>query len=336
MATPVVSIADQVRDVLDRAAAVLGTARASDTLGSVIDDIFQLPPAAPEYRRNGLMPDSVPCEISFSENELNTLRFAFELVHPDRSLAWRRQRLTHIANGLVRSAFGDERSRWFMTATAPWWGEEAAAPRRFSAWMAPVVNAGGLQALKVYYEAHDQHVSLLASGLAETFTRARTTLPDLVPWYVTFRSGATSSDQRLTVRHRGELSLDRLAQAAGALGLRREYASLEPFIRLVVGDAATLSDRMFLFGLGDTRRGVELKLELVLAMVPQLDRVAFQAGLEQLLHTRPAVLDGLATWLRAFGESSAASDNLSVLSVRIAPGAEPLINLYLRHPVFRL
>ena len=91
-----------------------------------------------------------------------------------------------------------------------------------------------------------------------------------------------------------------------------------------------------LLGLRDTGEGVELKLEILLASMPDLP-ARFLDLLRLGLAERPRQLSALERWLGAFGvEYAKEPGNFSVLSVRVTPRSAARISLYVRPIEFEL
>jgi hypothetical protein len=91
-----------------------------------------------------------------------------------------------------------------------------------------------------------------------------------------------------------------------------------------------------LLGLRETQSGVELKLEVLLAALPDLP-VRFLDLLRLGLAERPRQLGALERWLGAFGvEDAKEGGNFSVLSVRVTPKSSARISLYVRPIEFEL
>ncbi|WP_253261764.1 hypothetical protein [Ramlibacter montanisoli] len=91
-----------------------------------------------------------------------------------------------------------------------------------------------------------------------------------------------------------------------------------------------------LVGMRDTPQGVEMKLEILLAAVPDLP-ARFLDLLRLGLAERPRQVAALERWLSAFGVDDASEQgHFSVLSVRVTPSSPARISLYVRPIEFEM
>src|SRR5712664_993234 len=150
------------------------------------------------------------------------------------------------------------------------------------------------------------------------------------PVSTTIRCGREAGSQRVTFLHRGPLRLANLAPLLERLGLSHQLPSILKVAGVALGGRFELPERSVLLGIQETSEGPELKLEILLNMLPDLPP-NFLDLLALGLSERPHKLHALGHWLRAFTPPSLEwPGDFSVMSMRVTPRTSARVSLYLR------
>jgi hypothetical protein len=324
------SAADVITQRLSHAARELGTADPKNFVGSLIHRSFPLPAGASEYAANALTPGAVPCEPSFSEDEPSILRFTIVPLDPRSSPVSRRAEATREMRRLVGPLFGNDALRWFDQRSEDWRGLYSHSLLDYGAWFGTAYEKDGLHAAKVYYEMQPGQFDPLPNQLKQLTHSAMEAMPSLVPVFTTIRCGRDAGCQRVTFLHRGPMRLASLAPLLERLGLDHQLPSILKIAGVALGGRFELPDRSVLMGLRETSEGPELKLEVLLGMLPDLPP-NFLDLLALGISERPQKLHALGHWLRAFTPPSLEwPGDFSVMSLRITPRTSAHVSLYLR------
>ncbi|MDB4948593.1 MAG: hypothetical protein JWM27_1242 [Gemmatimonadetes bacterium] len=328
-------LAAAIKGRLSRAARALHSVDPVPFVGGMLDRSFSLPMGSPEYGHNTLTPGTVPFEPSFSEHEPGALRFGIEPL-VGASPITRRQEATREVRRLVAPVFGSEALRWFDERSEEWRGNRIDGRSSYGAWFGAAFDDRGLAATKIYYELQPGQAGYLP-GRAGGLTRvALESLPGLWPIFTSIRCGRQSGSQRVTFVHRGTLRVGDLGPLMTRLGMGHHLPSVMQVVGLALGGRFDLPDQAVMVGLRDTEHGPELKLEVLLGMIPDVPPDFL--GLLQLgLAERPRELNALSQWLDAFTpDESSGPGRFSILSIRTTPGTPARVNLYLRPIEFEL
>jgi hypothetical protein len=324
------SAADVITQRLSHAARELGTADPKNFVGSLINRSFPLPAGASEYAANALTPGAVPCEPSFSEDEPRILRFTIVPLDPRSSPVSRRAEATREMRRLVGPLFGNDALRWFDHRSEDWRGLYSHSRLDYGAWFGTAYEKDGLHAAKVYYEMQPGQFDPLPHQLKNLVRSAMEAMPSLVPVFTTIRCGRDAGSQRVTFLHRGPMRLASLTPLLERLGLAHQLPSILKIAGVALGGRFELPDRSVLMGLRETSEGPELKLEVLLSMLPDLPP-NFLDLLALGISERPQKLHALGHWLRAFTPPSLDwPGDFSVMSLRITPRTSAHVALYLR------
>lgn len=324
------SAADVITQRLSHAARELGTADPKNFVGSLIHRSFPLPAGASEYAANALTPGAVPCEPSFSEDEPRILRFTIVPLDPRSSPVSRRAEATREMRRLVGPLFGNDALRWFDQRSEDWRGLYSHSRLDYGAWFGTAYEKDGLHAAKVYYEMQPGQFDPLPNQLRQLTRSAMEAMPSLVPVFTTIRCGRDAGSQRVTFLHRGPMRLASLTPLLERLGLAHQLPSILKIAGVALGGRFELPDRSVLMGLRETSEGPELKLEVLLSMLPDLPP-NFLDLLALGISERPQKLHALGHWLRAFTPPSLEwPGDFSVMSLRITPRTSAHVSLYLR------
>jgi hypothetical protein len=325
---------DVVRPRILQAAQLLRTSDPMKRAGRLIDQWLQGPMS--DYAANALTPGAVPCEPSFSEAEPNVLRFTIEPLGSAASPVSRRDEVTRVNREYVQQAFGRDALRWFDHRSEEWRGVGTHSRLHYGAWFGTAYDADGLASSKVYYELMPEHLGALP-GLLQTLVRtAMHTMPTLRPVFTSIRCGRASGGQRVTFLHRGPLRLNDLAPLMQRLGLEHQLPGFMQVVGISLGGRFDLPERSVLLGLSETPEGPELKLEVMLGMLPDLPP-NFLDLLTLGLAERPHKVQALGQWLWAFTpETQEWPGKFSVLSIRATPRTPARVSLYLRPAEFEV
>jgi hypothetical protein len=329
-------MAEVVANRLQTAARRLRTADPLPFVKPLLERSFPLPPGAPEYAANALTPGAVPCEPSFSEHEPHVLRFTLMPLAAEPSPVSRRNEATREMRRLVGPLFGADALHWFDQRSEEWRGLASPGRLDYGAWFGTAYDEDGLTSAKVYYELNPHQVGSLPGLLKALVELARESMPNLVPLFTSIRCGRDSGSQRVTFLHRGPLRLSQLGPLMERLGMAHQLPSLMQIVGLVLGGRFDLPERSVLLGLRETGEGPEIKLEVMLGMLPDVPP-SFLDLLTLGLSERPRQLQALGRWLRAFTpEKHEWPGQFSILSIRATPRTPARVSLYLRPVEFEV
>ncbi len=324
-----------VKERLSRAARVMGAADPVPLVGRLIDRSFPRPLGQMDYGANTLTPGCVPVEPSFSERESGALRFSMEPLVGASPNA-RVQEATREMRRLVNQSFGDEALKWFDTWSEEWRGATTHPQAAYGAWFGVAVDGDGLAGSKVYYELAPEQLDALPARLRGYVIAALESMPGLVPLFTSLRCGRWTGVQRVTLLHRGSMRLTDLAPLLDRLGLAHQLPGLMQVVGLALGGRFELPELSVMLGLQESESGPELKLEVVLGMIPDIPPT-FLDLLSLALAERPRELRALETWLEAFSpEAGERPGHFSVMSVRVNRSEPARVSLYLRPIEFEL
>lgn len=315
---------------LSAAANALGTRDPLPFVGDLIERTFYLPDDDVSYARNALTPGAVPYEPSFSEAEPNTLRFTIEPLGPNASPVSRRDEATREMRRLIHPVFGRDALRWFDSRSEEWRGFGGLSWMNFGAWFGSAFDEDGLYAAKIYYELLPTQIDALSPGLAQLTRRVMAEMPTLMPIFTSIGCKRDSGSQRVTFLHRGPLAITALGPLMNRLGIGHQLPSLMRIVGVALGGRFELPPGGVLLGMRETADGVELKLEILLAAIPDLP-MRFLDLIKLGLAERPRQLQALSRWLDAFGvDAGGEQGHFSVLSIRVTPSSQARISLYVR------
>jgi hypothetical protein len=334
--TPRPAMAAHVRHSLAQASHALGVRDPLPYMGSLIDRTFFRPDDDIGYADNQLTPGAVPFEPSFSEAEPDTLRFTIEPLGPGASPVARRDEATREMRRLVSPIFGRDALRWFDERSEEWRGFGGLGWMNYGAWFGSAFDEDGLYATKIYYELVPSQIESLAPKLARLTRMVMTEMPTLSPIFTSIGCKKDGGSQRVTFLHRGPLAIAALGPLMNRLGIGHQLPSLMRVVGVALGGRFELPNGGVLIGLRDTGQGVELKLEILLASLPDLP-TRFLDLLRLGLAERPRQVAALERWLAAFGVDDASEQgHFSVLSVRVTPSSQARISLYVRPIEFEM
>lgn len=329
-------MAAHVKQSLAQASHALGVRDPLPLVGPLIDRTFYRPDDDIAYADNRLTPGAVPFEPSFSESEPDTLRFTIEPLGPGVSPVTRRDEATREMRRLVGPLFGKDALHWFDSRSEEWRGFNGLGWMSYGAWFGSAFDEDGLYATKIYYELLPTQIEALSPSLARLTRMVMAEMPNLIPIFTSIGCKRESGSQRVTFMHRGSLALTTLGPLMNRLGIGHQLPSLMRVVGVALGGRFELPNGGVLIGMRETPDGVELKLEILLAALPDLPG-RFLDLLRLGLAERPRQVAALERWLSAFGVDDAQEQgHFSVLSVRVSPSASARISLYVRPIEFEM
>lgn len=329
-------LSKEVRTRLSTAARRMGTADPSAYMGRALDEAFDLPAGDPRYGRNALSPGAAPIEPSFSESEPYGLRFTMEPLGPHGSPAVKKQEAGRILRSMIAPLFGRDALYWFDRMSEDFRGTGAGAGDRFGAWVGAGFDRDGLYSAKAYYETRDDQLSGLPQPLKGYVEQARAAMPQLRPVFSTLNIRMRSGRQRVTFRVGGAVRTADFQPLLDAFGMGPLMAQLTRLFGLALGGSFEAPDGSVLLGIAPGPDGPELKIELLIAAIPQVPD-SFVELLRLGLSERPRHLRALDTWMGAFTpEGSDLPGDFSVMSIKLSRNSPAQVSLYLRPMGFEI
>ena len=330
------TMASHVKQSLALASQALGVRDPLPIVGPMIERTFSRPDDDMAYADNALAPGAVPYEPSFSEAEPDALRFTIEPLGPGASPVARRDEATREMRRLISPMFGRDSLNWFDARSEEWRGMNGLGWMSYGAWFGSAFDEDGLYAAKVYYELAPSQIDALAPDLARLTRMVMAEMPSLMPIFTSIGCKREAGSQRVTFGHRGPLSVANLGPLMNRLGIGHQLPSLMRVVGVALGGRFELPSGGVLIGIRSIPGGVELKLEILLAALPDLP-ARFLDLLRLGLAERPRQVAALERWLAAFGVDDANEPgHFSVLSVRVTPASQARISLYVRPIEFEM
>jgi hypothetical protein len=327
--------ADLVKRRVHNAAKQLGAASPLPYVGGLLDRSFPAPADDGAYAANALTPGAVPVEPSFAEQEPGILRFTVEPVGSGSPVS-RRDEASRQMRRLVAPIFGRDALRWFDQRSEEWRGLNSLWRLDFGAWFGSAYDTDGLFASEVIYELNPSQIAGLPPSLRSMVATVSETMPALVPVLTAIACRRDAGSQRVTFLHQGALRLADLDPLLRRLGLAHQLPGLMQVIGLALGGRFELPERSVLVSVGETSEGVELKLDVLLGMVPDVPPT-FLDLLALGLSERPRELRALGSWLRAFTpDKEDWPGEFSVLSIVTTPRVPARVSLHLRPVEFEV
>lgn len=312
------------------AARRLGTKNPIPAISGLLDRSFSLPTGDPRYGRNHLTPGQFPLEHSFSEIAGESLRLDMEPLGPQATPLARQQECGREVRRMAHAAYGRGAVRWFDQWSEPFRGAKLPGDARFGAWFGMGVDRHGLQEVKAYYELRPGELEGLPPNLQHAARVALSVLPDLEPIFTSIACGRQRGSQRLYFYNRGDLRLMDLEPLLHRLGIGDRLPSLLRAIGVALGGRFVLPEGSVILGLRDTQRGLELKIDVLVAGVP--DPPGQMYGLLDLLLTeRPRSQTAMRRVMQAYTtDEDNGPGHISVVSFRVRKDKPAMISVYLR------
>ncbi len=322
--------ADIAKRKLTLAARRLGTKNPVELIGGMLDRSFQLPIGDPRYGSNMLTPGHLPLEHSFSEVASNALRLDMEPLGPSASPHGRAMEAGREMRRIVGDNFGRPALDWFDERSEKWRGSSIHGGAKFGAWFGLSVDPWGVQEAKVYYELRPGDLDGLPSNLRLAARTAVELLPGLVPIFTSIACGRQRGGQRLYFFHRGDLRLLDLDPLLNRLGIGHQLPSLLAAAGVILGGRFVLPEGSVILGLRDTHKGIELKLDVLIAGVPDPPAQMYDL-IQMVLAERPHTMAELNRWTQAMTpDDERGPGNISVVSFRVLPQTPARCSIYLR------
>jgi hypothetical protein len=263
------------------------------------------------------------------------LRFTIEPLGPHAPPVARRDEATREMRRLISPIFGRDALRWFDSRSEEWRGFSGMGWMSYGAWFGSAFDEDGLYAAKIYYELLPGQIEALAPALAQLTRQVMNEMPSLMPIFTSIGCKRDAGSQRVTFLHRGALTVSALGPLMNRLGIGHQLPSLMRIVGVALGGRFELPPGGVLIGLRQTPEGVEMKLEILLASIPDLPG-RFLDLLKLGLAERPRQLAALSRWLDAFGMEANEQGHFSVLSIRVTPHSPARISLYVRPIEFEM
>ena len=325
-----------VRGRMRQAAHALGTVDPGAYMGRAFDEAFDLPEGDMRYGDNTLTPGAAPLEPSFSESEPYGLRFAMEPLGPHGTPGMKRQETGRLIRGLVGPMFGRDALHWFDRMSEDHRGAVGGAGLKFGAWLGAGFDRDGLYNTKAYYELRDTQLDELPQPLRDHVAKARSAFPRMRPLFQTISVRQNSGRMRISFRVDGPLRVDELRPMLEILGLGARMAQVTRLFGLALGGAFDAPDGSVLIGLSDLGGTPEVKIELLLAAIPDIPD-SFVELLRLGLSERPRHLKALDQWMGAFTpEGADLPGDFSVMSIKLTQTTPAQVSLYLRPMGFEI
>jgi hypothetical protein len=155
-------------------------------------------------------------------------------------------------------------------------------------------------------------------------------LPGLVPIFTSISCGRKRGSQRLYFFHRGDLRLLDLEPLLRQLGIGNQLPGLLAATGVVLGGRFVLPDGSVILGLRDTSRGLELKLDVMIAAFPDPPAQMYEL-MRMAMSERPNSLRALSHWAQALTPDDAEGPGtISVASFRVHGDAGTRCSVYIR------
>jgi hypothetical protein len=326
----IVRAADVAKQRLSIASRRLGTHDPVHTIGGLIDRSFELPLGDPRYARNHLTPGTLPLEHSFSESASSALRLYMQPLGPQASPLGRRQETSREMRRLVQQHYGRPALHWFDQQSEPFRGSTIHGNARFGAWFGAEYDEDGLSKTKTYYELPPGQVGDLPPNLQHAAQVAMACLPGLTPIFTSLTCGRSQGAQRVFFFHKGDLRLLDLEPLMNRLGIGSQLPAVLAAVGVILGGRFVLPEGSVLIGLRDTSRGIEMRLDTLVAGVPDPPEQLPQL-IEMQLGRSPHSLRAYRHWKQAMTPDAYGSPGqISVVSVRANPQTPTRLSIYFR------
>lgn len=329
-------LSDLVGRRLMTAAERLGTCNPVFSIQELLKRTFSLPEGDPRYGENALTPMAAPFEPSFSELQPGMLRFTIEPLGPGATGVDRRDEATREMRRLVGTHFGRDALHWFDDRSEAWRGFGSGGGLGYGAFFGANYDRNGLAGSKVYYETRPNQIEALPGGLLHIVRSVTNLMPTLRPLFTTIATARNAGGQRLTYVAPNALRVGDFQPLLDSLGLGDRMPGIMQIIGLCLGGRFDLPANSCLVAFGQTDRGPEFEIYVMLGMIPDLPP-NFLSLLSLGLNERPRELMALERWLDAFTpEDEVWPGRFSILSIHTSRASAPRVSLYLRPAEFEV
>jgi hypothetical protein len=326
--------AGRAKALLHGAARQLHTVDPVDLLGEVLEESLPGPPGS------GVHSGRRALEPRFSELGAGPLAFDLLPGGPTATPRERIDRATGTMRQLTGQSFGRQALRWLdgRMEVAPALGSYSAT---WGASMGSGFGPDGVRESAVYMEWGPQLMESLPAPLHRVVRVVLESLPGVRPSFSTIRCTPRAGTQQVTFDVPHALPLERLRGVMTRLGLGHQHTSLISACALLLGSRYVLPPDAGMLTVRLTRSGVELRLDVDLAGIPDPPpQIARLIGLH--LTERPRSLRAFRMWVAAMTpEGYESPGRLSVLSVSVRPDMPARLSLHLcpaaieRPPAYR-
>ena len=185
-------------------------------LGDLFDQTFARPTSDAKYQSNRLLPGALPLEWSFSEADLDALRFEFQPFEPTLAGEERLRRTVRALAPVVEGYHGRELADQFKSAVLS--ASAAESKLNFGAFVGLVQRPRCGLEFKMYVECDPQDPALVSSELSN--------IAGTVPHFVSVAVGASTISQRIYYLCRDGLRAMDLEAVCAALGMSHRFPAL--------------------------------------------------------------------------------------------------------------
>ncbi|MCS6316419.1 MAG: hypothetical protein H8K05_01275 [Nitrospira sp.] len=287
-------------------------------LGDLFDQAFALPTSDPQYRSNRLQPGALSLEWSFSEAELDALRFEFQPFDPTLAGEERLRRTVRALARIVQGYHGRDLAERFMSAVQR--VSAAESKLNFGAFVGLVQRPRCDDEFKIYVECDPEDPALLSSELSN--------IAGTVPHFVSVAVCTSSVSQRIYYICRDGLRAMDLEAVCAALGMSHRFPGLLMTMLELTEGHFHLPPNSVLLGIRRHGKESELKVELVCgsAMSPDglIDRI------DRLL--QPTSVAPFRRWVTMICPETVGTLPARVVSVNASASQPPRLSVYAAEP----
>ena len=324
------SASDLTKRRFELASRRLGTKNPAEAIGGLLDRSFHLPAGDPRYGNNLLTPGKFPLEHSYSEVAGNAFRLDMQPLGPEATPHARQQEASREMRRLTQQNYGAQALNWFDQRSERWRAGMSHGDSRFGAWFGMATDSHGLQECKVYYEMRENDIDALPPTLKHAARISMQMMPSLVPIFTSIACGRNRGAQRVYFFNQGDLRLLDLEPLLNQLGIGKQLPSLLAAAGVIFGGRFILPEGSVIIGLRDTSKGIEMKLDVLVAGMPDPPQQMYQL-LNMVLAERPSSQMGLQRWVQAMTPDHADNPGeIGVISIRVLQDTPARCSLYLR------
>lgn len=319
--------AELAKRLINYAALSLGTVSPVRyrSYGELVDETLTDPPG--RYRG-----DRDPLSAQHSEGMGRALSLDMAPLEGHASASEQAEEASRAMRNLVGDFLGRDALYWLDGRTE---GARRNGHRwaRWGALLGTRFDRNGMAESSITYEWGPDVTDAFPEALYRLARVAIDALPGLRPAFTAIRCGRNYGSQQITFEMDAPLPLANLKPLMDAIGLGAQHASLMSACAFILGARFTLPPNAARITLRPVSTGVELRVDVDLAAIPDLPP-QMMSLLRLQMADRPRSLAALDTWLGAFTmEGYEHPGGLSVLSVWVRPDVPARIALYLRPAV---
>ena len=287
-------------------------------VGDLFDQTFACANSDAQYHSNRLQPGALPIEWSFSETELDALRFEFQPFDPTLAGEERLRRTVRALARIVQGYHGRDLAERFKLAVQSVSAEEQKL--NFGAFVGFVQRPSCKHQFKIYVECDPEDPALLSSELSN--------IAGTVPHFVSVAVCTSSVSQRIYYICRDGLRAMDLEAVCAALGMSHRFPGLLMTMLELTEGHFHLPPNSVLLGIRRHGKESELKVELVCgsAMSPDglIDRI------DRLL--QPTSVAPFRRWVTMICPETVGTLPARVVSVNASASQPPRLSVYAAEP----